>query len=269
LQRSRQDFERQGIAVFALSYDPVDVLASFTEKHGITYPLLSDDGSKVIRELGMLNEHVYEQHAVYGVAPQERHWGTPYPGVFILDERGIVTEKRFHESYRERETGAGILESGFGGHSSIHDGETSAVSGGVSVRCWLDSGTYRYFQRLRLSVELEIEPGLHIYGRPIPEGFIPLSIEVEPAGGSPGEGIIVGEPRLPEPHAFRIDGLDEQFQVYEGTVTCTAPITFAKRDAGDQTLQVTVTYQACSASDCLPPASVTLKVPVKAEAHVS
>jgi peroxiredoxin len=263
LQRSYPDFERQGVAVFAVSYDPVAILAAFAAKNGITYPLLSDEGSRVIRELGLLNEHVYEQHAVYGVKPQDRHLGTPYPGSFLLDENGTVVEKRFYQSYRERETGAGVLVDGFRGESSIHDSEVRGGSEGVSVRAWLDSSTYRYFQRLLLSVELQIEPGLHVYGTPIADGYVPLSIEL-----APGDAVVTGAVDLPAPHAFRIEGLDEQFVVYEGRVLATLPITFAKRDAGDQLLSVTIHYQACSATDCLMPASVSLELAVKAEAQV-
>jgi AhpC/TSA family/Disulphide bond corrector protein DsbC len=263
LQRSHSDFDRQGIAVFAISYDSVAVLGAFAERNGITYPLLSDEGSTAIRELGLLNERVYEQHAAYGVKPQDRHMGTPYPGSFLLDETGIIVEKRFYQSYRERETGAGLLVDGFHGESSIHDSEVRGGGEGVSIRAWLDSATYRYFQRLLLSVELRIEPGLHVYGVPIPDGYIPLSIEV-----APGDGIAAGVADLPEPHAFQIEGLEEQFVVYEGRVLVTLPVTFAKRDAGDQLLSVTVRYQACSTTDCLMPAVVSLELPVKSEIHV-
>ena len=38
----------------------------------------------------------------------------PYPGEFLLDERGVVTQKRFQKNYRERETSQAILEQGFG-----------------------------------------------------------------------------------------------------------------------------------------------------------
>jgi len=49
----------------------------------------------VIRELGLLNEDVYEHHAAYGVPKRDHHWGVPYPGVFLLDEQGCVMQKRF------------------------------------------------------------------------------------------------------------------------------------------------------------------------------
>ena len=98
-----------GIAPFAISYDSVAILAEFSAKHGITFPLLSDEGSRVIRRLGLINEGVREDHAFYGIKPNPRHTDLPYPGVYVLDQAGVISHKRFHESYRERDTGAGLL----------------------------------------------------------------------------------------------------------------------------------------------------------------
>ena len=99
----------QGVALFAISYDSIAILRAFATEHGISFPLLSDEGSHVIRSLGLLNERVQEDHAVYGIQPNPRHVGVPYPGVFVLDERGVVVRKRFHDSYRERDTGSGLI----------------------------------------------------------------------------------------------------------------------------------------------------------------
>jgi peroxiredoxin len=99
------DFDAAGIAVFALSYDPVEVLAQFVAKRDITYTLLSDVGSRVIRQLGLLNEHLDEQYAYYGLEVREHHRGVPYPGSFILDEAGVIVEKHFEQGHRIRPTG--------------------------------------------------------------------------------------------------------------------------------------------------------------------
>lgn len=264
LQRGQPDFEREQIAVFAISYDAVDVLRAFTDKHGITYPLLSDEGSAVIRRLGLLNHHLAEQQAAYGVEVRPQQHGVPYPGSFLLDEQGIVVQKRFAQSYRERETATGILEQGFGRRASPHGPEAHGGSEGVQVRATLDSGTYRYFQRLWLTVELSIAPGLHIYGCPVPEGYTPLSVEI-----AAPDGLTTAEPKWPAPHPFRVAGLDEQFHVYDGAVRLPLPLTFARRDMGDVTVRAIIRYQACSATDCLMPAELTLDLPVQAAALAS
>lgn len=238
------------------------MLHSFAEKHGITYTLLSDEGSKVIRALGLLNEQVYEQHAAYGIPKQGHHWGVPYPGIFLLNAEGYVMQKRFQQSYRERETGVGVLEQGFGITSSVHGNEADGQSDGVKVRAYLDSETYRFFQRLWLTVELDIDPGLHVYGQPIPEGYIPLAIEVAPI-----QGMVVGTPQWPTPKSFHVAGLDEEFKVYEGKVAVSLPVTLTQ-EGDDQMLQVVVRYQACSKTDCFLPNSIALQLPVRSADHI-
>jgi hypothetical protein len=235
----------------------VDVLAGFAAQHGIAYSLLSDAGSKVIRALGLFNEHVYAHHAVYGIPQQDHHWGVPYPGSFLLDEQGYVVQKRFAQSYRERETGVGMLEQGFGIKSAVHGAEARAQTEGVEICAYLDSSTYRFFQRLWLTVELTIAPGLHVYGQPIPAGFMPLAIEVTPISG-----VVVGTSRFPPPHPYKLDGLDEDLFVYEGQVTVSVPLTFIQ-EGDEQTVHVTIRHQACSATDCLRPSAITLSLSVQ------
>ncbi len=258
LQRTLSDFARHGVAVFAISYDSVDVLAKFADTHGIRYPLLSDKDSQAIRRLGLFNEQVYEHHAVYGIPKREMFWGVPYPGAFLLDEEGRVLQKRFQQSYRERETGTALLEQGFGGTSSLPKAKARAQDAEVLIQASLDADTYRWFQRLWLRVTLDIAPGFHVYGRPIPGGYMPLSVEVAPSAG-----LEVGMPEFPAPHPYHIEGLEEECTIYEGRVAVSVPLTFTQ-EGEDQTLHLTVCYQVCGTGDCFPPRTVQLQLPVKA-----
>ena len=250
------DFERSGVAVFAISYDPVSAMSAFASKYGITFTLLSDEGSKVIRALGLLNQYIAEQHAYYGIQVQERHQGIPYPGAFVLDEKGTVVEKRFEQSYRLRPTAVSLLETAFGAGSSLPSVAAHADSDEIQATFRLDTPTYRPFQKLRLEFEIRIGEGLHVYVEPIPEGYTPLAVEVEPL-----EGMETGEPELPEPHPFQVEGLDEQFFVYEGTVRGALPLALTK-NLGDVTLGVTLSYQACSEVLCYPPAELAAELPI-------
>ncbi len=174
-----------------------------------------------------------------------------------------MVERRFLQSYRERETGAALLEQAFGIESSAHGSEGRAAGPGLAARAYLDAPTYRLFQRRWLTVELQIEPGLHVYGRPIPEGYIPLEIVVAPL-----EGLVVGAPQGPAPRPFRMTGLPEPFVVFEGRATFRLPLTFNKKpgeSGGDTTLAVSIRYQACSEGDCLMPDSLTFELPIQAE----
>ncbi len=249
LQKVWDALQSNGIALFAVSYDSVETLAAFARDFDITYPLLSDQGSRVITSLGLLNEQAGEDIA-----------GVPHPGVFVLDEHGVVTDKRFFISYRERETGAGLLEQALGIAAPSHGSEAIAAADVVSVRAWVDSPTFVYSQRLWLTADVSIAPGYHVYGQPIPRGYVPLSIAVEPV-----ERLLVGEPTWPAPAPFRVQGLPEQFYVYEGSLRVALPLTFGMRPvAGDQLISVTVGFQACTAAECLAPSTVRFALPVQA-----
>lgn len=252
------------MALFAVSYDSVEVLDKFSREHGIGYPLLSDSGSHVMRRLGLLNPTVQQDHAFYGIGPNPRHVDLPYPGVFVIDTQGIVTLKRFHESYRVRDSGGSLVSQVLGDSSAAASAELVDGRDGVRVRAWLDSPTYAWFQRLRLTVEVSIDDGLHVYGQPAPAGSVPLSVEIAPIAG-----LEVGEVERPAPHPMRVDGLEGTFSVYEGTIRLAVPLTFtAPPGGGDHLLRVTVQYQACSDTACSLPASAQLTVPVREVALV-
>ncbi|MBI3967823.1 MAG: hypothetical protein HY329_19460 [Chloroflexi bacterium] len=167
--------------------------------------------------------------------------------------------RRFHRNYRVRNAGAGLLEQVLGIAAPQHGAERTAAGEAVWVSAYLDSPTYRWYQELHLVVELTVAPGFHVYGRPIPEGYIPLDVTFEPL-----PGLQVGEPRWPEPHPFRVARLDEDFWAYDGEVRGTLPLTFtADPGAGDQTIRATVRYQACNVNECLLPATIELELPVR------
>ncbi len=258
------DLEANGIALFAISYDSVEVLHGFADKHDIRFPLLSDEGSRVIRQLGLINEHVQEDHAVYGIKPNPRHVDLPYPGVFVLDENGIIVHKRFHESYRERDTGAALIAQTLGVVETASTSSVGAPGELVSVRAWLDSSTYSFFQRMHVNIELRIAPGFSVYGAPAPVGKMPLSVHVAPL-----DGVEIGAATWPAVTPWKMEGLGVEFSVHRGTVRGFVPLTFAAPPGGgDHTVELDLRYQAFSASDFLSPASVRLSLPVREVALV-
>jgi len=100
---------------------------------------------------------------------------------------------------------------------------------------------------------------LHTYGEPVPEGFVPLTVEV----GLP-EYLVQGDPAAPVPKPFRVEGLDEQFYVYEGAVRLVIPVSFLTEDI-DLVVPIKVSYQICSDVECWPPANWSFEIPVAAK----
>lgn len=244
--------------LFAISYDSVATLADFAEKHGITFSLLSDEGSRVIRDLGMLDEDLDRHHAEFGRPVRDDQRGVAYPAVFLLDDRGVVIDKRLHPKYRIRDTGTGLLEAALGIAAPRHGPEDVAREGPVRVRAYFDSPTYRPYQQLQLTVELAIAEGWHVYADPVPAGYVALAAEIAPL-----EGVDTGVPVWPAGYRARVAGLEEEFSVLDGTINGRIPVTFAVQTGrGDLRVEVVVHYQACSERECLAPATIRLTLPV-------
>jgi peroxiredoxin len=94
-----KEIEATGGQVVAISYDSTNVLQRFAAKSAITYPLLSDAGSKTIDAYGIRNPD----------APA-RWSGIPHPGTFVVSKDGIIRAKLFLEGYRERHDVPALIE---------------------------------------------------------------------------------------------------------------------------------------------------------------
>ena len=75
------------------------MLAKFADKRKITFPLLSDPGSKTIRAYGLLNKEA-----------KGRTEGIPYPGTVLIDKEGVIRGKLFLEGYRDRHSTAELIK---------------------------------------------------------------------------------------------------------------------------------------------------------------
>lgn len=243
-----------------MSYDPVATLARFAHEHGVTFPLLSDEDSQVIARLGLLNEHIEAMQAYVNRPVETKHAGLPYPGTFILDNHGIVTDKQFEVAHRVRPSGLSLLEDLGGGDLIDHQVSDEADADGIRVAAWLGSAHYREMQIQRLHVIIDIPDDLHVYGEPIPDGYIPLSFALGPVGSVKS----VDEPALPAPRPYQIEGLNEQFLVHSGRLEVTLPFWVeAQVTAVDVTL--TVRFQSCTDTVCNPPVQLTLHLPQTAK----
>ena len=102
LRDAAQKFAAAGLKLYAISYDDVEALAAFATANRVTYRLLSDVDSTVIREYGILNTQVDPGDGpIYGI---------PYPGAYVTDENGVVIEKFFHDSYKRDRAGSGAQQ---------------------------------------------------------------------------------------------------------------------------------------------------------------
>ena len=249
--------------MFAISYDRSADLGAFAARHGIAYPLLSDEGSRAIRALGVLDADLEAHHAGFGVPTRPEQQGVAFPMTFELDERGIVVRKIVEENYRIRYGGHALAAELAGAPLEAPAERLETAATGplaiVSARAALDAPAYFAFQRLRLEVRLDVAPGWHVYGPVVPPGYTGLSIALtsEPAG------VLTGPIAWPPPRPFRVAGLDEEFAVYEGTIAINVPLEFrVPRTTGTVKLDLAIRFQTCSATECLPPNAIALSLAV-------
>ena len=73
LQADHERIEAAGVTLVAISYDSSDTIADFARRSKITFPLLSDPGSKTID--------------AYGIRDQQGD-GYPHPQTFLVGSDG-------------------------------------------------------------------------------------------------------------------------------------------------------------------------------------
>ena len=248
LQSNIAALTTNGIAIFAISYDPVETLASFAAAHAITYPLLSDAGSVFIDQLGIRNTTV---------DPTSRGWGIPYPGTYFIGENGHVTDKTFHDGHRTRDAAATALHEHFGIETSTSGSSERQETEAFTAVAAFDSDSFVRGERVGLRVILALRPGTHLCGRPLPEGYIPTTLTVtvpEPMTAEPVQ--------YPPAHPMRMAWLDEQLSVHEGTITLVTAVVFTDWQE-DVTITATLDVQACTTVECFVPQTLTFTLPMR------
>ena len=242
--------KKAGLGVAAISYDSQATLKRFADAHRITYPLLSDQGSAVIRKFGILNPNIPEGNMFHGI---------PFPGDYVLAPDGTVTAKHFIPDYQTRPTASGILLADFnaiGGGASV-----TIAADDVRAKISLSGAVTAQSLELGVSVEITIAPGWHIYGEPLPEGYVATSVKFTSELVSDQHFI------LPPARPVEFKLLGETLPVYERSVRGKGTIAISRRaKPGDYKLAGVLKFQECSDAVCKIPQQVPFEIPIKIEA---
>ena len=241
--------KKAGLGVAAISYDPPATLKRFSAAHQISYPLLSDQGSAVIRKFGILNPNIPEGNMFHGI---------PFPGDYVLAPDGTVTDKHFIPDYQTRPTASGILLADF---NVIADGASVDIAADeVRARISLSSAVTAQSLELGVSVEITIASGWHVYGEPLPEGYVPTSVRFT--------SDFVSDQHLALPRARPVEFkmLGETLPVYEGSIRGKGSIAISRRaKPGDYKLAGVFKFQECSDTVCKVPQQIPFEIPIRIE----
>ena len=241
LQARLPELKKKGLGLAAMTYDSPTILADFSRRRGITFPLLSDAGSATIKAFGLFNTTV---------DPGSTNYGIPFPGTFLVNRQGVVTARFFEEAYQERNTVASILlKLGDPGHeidaqriTTDHAEITTYVSDQVVAPGTLFS----------IVVDVTPRPGMHVYA-PGKHSYkvIALRLDAQP--------LLLARPlRYPASEIYVFKPLNERVEVFQKPfrlvqdVALSASPEARKALSSAKTLSITGTldYQACDDKVC-------------------
>ena len=250
LEKNKAEFAKLGLGVATVSYDSVEVLHNFAERRGIHFLMLSDPGSKTIRELNILNNAIPKDNAFFGV---------PFPGSFVLDSKGVIVAKYFEDDYRERYTSADILARQFGVTAGA--GKSDVQGKQLRLSASASNSIVAAGQRVALTLDIDLKPNMHLYA-PGVENYIAIDWKMKDSLTA-----VTHEVAYPQSEKLYLQAIDETVPVYRDHFQLTRDITIAQEAAlkplldssGTFAVEGTLRYQACDDRLCYIPQELPLK----------
>jgi len=273
LQGRVDELRKNGIGLAVISYDSPQILADFSKRQGITYPLLSDVGSATIRRYGILNTVIEEALGPNGKDPavladlqryvtvtqaSERFRGIPFPGTFMLDQQGRVTARFFEDYYWERHTVSSIMLRVGGAKTLVQAIQASTEH--LDVKAYPSDPSASLGTRFSLAVEVTPKPSMHVYA-PGATGYRVITLNIEPQ-----PHVRTTPVQYPASEVYYFKPLNERVPVYQKPFTLVMDVVSdatpeaRKALAGKSELVVdgTLEYQACDDKLCYNPVSIPL-----------
>lgn len=273
LQSQYDSLRKDGLGLVGISYDSQEILAAFTEQHGITFPLLSDVGSATIKRYGILNTVAEEGLGPNGKDPEviarvklyvsanganERQRGIPFPGTFIVDRSGRVKARFFEDSYTVRNTVSNIRVRLNEVNSSV--AATRVQSAHLDVVTYPSDSAVAPGNRFSIVAQVTPHKGVHVYA-PGAANYKVIDFKVLPS-----QYIRALPPGYPPSEVYFFKPLNERVPTYQKPFTITQQIVLdgsaATREALAKQSAITIggalTYQACDDRLCYDPTTLPL-----------
>jgi len=246
LQNAQQRFKEQGIGLAAVSYDSAEIMKFFAAKHGITYPLLGDAKSEIIRRFGVLNPKGRGMSA-----------GMAVPGYCFVGPDGKVKETFFDDNDYVRYTANNVIAKLFPELTEAGGRAIEAPHVGIAL-----SQSDRFVapgNSIELRVDVTLPAETHVYA-PGVQGYKPIWLEM-----APNSKAVLRPAVYPASKTLLLPAIKETVPVFEGKFQIREDLTISldqkflaevnKGPASGTALQLNgvIHYQACDASFCYPP----------------
>ncbi len=216
-------------------------------RRDITFPMLSDPDSTIIRRFGLFREDV---------PADSRDYGIPYPGTFLVDAAGIVRQRFFEERYWNRLTMPAVL-SRLGMALAVDP--VSVDREHLQIRSSASEASVYPGNRFTLFVDVIPLQGVHIYGPAVGGGYQGLQVTIEPL-----PYLTVHSSRYPEASPLTLAWTDEELTGYTHPVRVASDVALGTRqemaavlEAGQGVIVAgTVKLQACDDRVCWAPETI-------------
>jgi hypothetical protein len=244
----------QGLGLAVITYDVPAILADFSRRRGITFPLLSDTGSQTIKAYGILNTTVAAGTSNYGI---------PFPGTFLIDRTGKVTSRFFEEAYQERNTVSTIM---------IARGNAKAPAAAKRIETdHLEVTTYVSDEAVApgslFSVVFDVKPntGIHVYA-PGAKDYKIINFRIDA-----NALLATRAMRYPASEIYHFKPLDERvpvflkpFRLVQNMAVSPSPeARAALKGVETVTISGALEYQACNDRLCFTPRSIPVSFTVR------
>jgi AhpC/TSA family/Disulphide bond corrector protein DsbC len=239
----------QGIKLVTISYDSVEILKNFADRHKIDYPMLADPESKIIQEYGVLNQEATGMQK-----------GFARPGYFFLDNKGIIREKFFEPKYRERLTGNSIISQLF---PELGQEVTETVEAPhLQLALEQSDPTGVPGTRITLVAQVRLPADVHVYA-PGTQGYKPIKLVIDPT-----PELELKPAAYPKSQILYLAAIKERVPVFEGTFRISQDVKVSSgtqftgalgKDGKSIAITGKLEYQACDKTVCFVPTSVPVK----------
>lgn len=252
LQGRYDQIKAQGLGLASITYDSPDTLKRFAASRAITFPLVSDPGSAIIRRYGLFNDTV---------DPKTRAYGIPHPGTFILDARGVVVARFFEDAYQERYTASTILAT-LGATPTA--AAVAATTRHLSMTATISDAEAAPGHRLTIVAQVTPEPTMHLYA-PGKHDYQVVRLTLDPQ-----PWLRMHDTIYPASEIYHFKPLDERVEVYSKafrlqrdiTLLATPEMQTLLGSMPSATITGALEYQACNDTVCFNPARVPIRFTV-------
>jgi len=235
-----------------VSYDNQAILKEFSDRQGITYPLIADPQSKIIEQFGVLNTQASDFMK-----------GMAFPGFIYISTEGHIQQTFFEKDYKERYTANSVISKLF---PELAESDVRPMAAPhLQLRLAQSDVIVGAGSRATLTVEVELPKNMHVYA-PEAKGYKPIVLKLDST-----PELKLGPVHYPTSQTLFLPAINEKMPVFSGKFKITQDVTVSaderfirilfssKNGAGKEvTLTGTLFYQACDDTKCFLPEKVAL-----------